>query len=192
MNLIIRPEQRKKTSLNFIALIPDRELRIKANAIKKDFKRFESSKATNVYTHITLKAPFKVSGIDRDSLLSWFYKIRLQQTPFHVYLNGFAAFHNKYNPVIYINPMPNRELIKMQRELMIDFHNILPAKVHPIDRSFKPHMTVAYRDLTPENFARAWKEYKDKHFYDVFDVHSIYLLEHDWQSWNIIATHKPG
>lgn len=80
----------------------------------------------------------------------------------------------------------------MQRDLMHKFSNILPGKIHPVDLAFKPHMTIAYRDLTPENFFQAWEEYKDKHFYDVFDVHTIYLLEHDWKKWNVIAMRKLG
>lgn len=178
--------------MHFIALIPDRKLRLRANNIKKDFWRFESSKALEVYSHFTLKTPFKCSEGAKEKVLSWFSEMRLQQKPFHVYLNGFGAFHNKHNPVVYINPVPNKELVKMQRELMIAFDNVLPNKIHSLDKSFKPHMTVAYRDLTPENFSRAWQEYNDKPFYDVFDVHSIYLLEHDWKKWNVIATHKLG
>lgn len=65
MEFIFESNHRTKTSLFFIALIPDRELRMKIYKIKKDFKRFESSKASEVYPHITLKAPFKCSGNGR-------------------------------------------------------------------------------------------------------------------------------
>ncbi|MFN2439630.1 MAG: 2'-5' RNA ligase family protein [Chitinophagaceae bacterium] len=99
-----------------------------------------------------------------------------------MHLKGFGAFHNKYNPVVFVNPVMNSELIKMQKELMIGFNSIFPAYVHPVDLNFKPHITAAYRDLTPENFSRAWLEYKDKAFNDVFDVNAIYLLEHDTKS----------
>lgn len=193
MEFIIQQKQRKKTSLYFIALIPDRELRKKINLIKLDFqKRFESSKALKVYSHITVKAPFTCSGTERTEVLSWFSGLHLQQKPFHLYLNGFGAFHNKNAPVIYVNPTVSREVLKMQRELMIGFNSILPANVHSVDLNYKPHMTVAYRDLTSDNFSMAWQEYKNKLFYDVFDVHSIYLLEHDTKKWNLLNTHKLG
>jgi len=183
-------KQIRKTSLFFIALIPNRGLRMKINAIKNDFKRFESSKALKVYPHITLKAPFKCSANGRKELLNWFSQMVLRQKPFSMDLNGFGAFHNKYNPVVFINPVINNEIIKMQKELMISFNSIFPAYVHLVDRNFKPHITVAYRDLTPENFSMAWQEYKYKAFNDVFDVNAIYLLEHDMKNWNIIDTHK--
>lgn len=190
MESFVRSRQSTRTSLYFIALIPDRELRIKTNAFKKDFKRFGCDKATKVYTHITLKAPFKCSGSDREEVLSWFSEMQLRQKPFHLYLNGFGAFHNKHSPVVFVNPVKNGELTRLQRELMSGFNGILPANVHAVDRSFNPHMTVAYRDLTPENFSRAWQEYKEKPFYDVFDVHAVYLLEHDRQKRNLISTHN--
>ncbi|HVG15572.1 MAG TPA: 2'-5' RNA ligase family protein [Chitinophagaceae bacterium] len=193
MKFIIRSGQITKTSWFFIALIPDRELRNKINPFRFDLSdRFESVEALKSPPHITIKNPFKCSGDDREGMLGWFSEMRLQQRPFHLYLNGFRAFPNKEHPVIFINPAMSNELIKMQRELITGFNSILPTKVHSLDEDFKPHMTVAYRDLTPENFSRAWQEYKDKPFYDVFDVHSIYLLEHDWKNWNIIATHKLG
>lgn len=192
MEAIFKSNQQTKTSLFFIALIPDSELRMKINKIKRDFKTFESTEATKVYPHITLKAPFTCSGNDREKILRWFSAMRLQQERFHLYLHGFGSFYNKYNPVVFVNPLKNDELLKMQRELMIGFNNILPARVHRVDRKFKPHMTVAYRDLTPENFSRAWQKYKDKPFYDVFDVHTIYLLKYDWKKWNIIGKRKLG
>ena len=98
-------KQLKKTGLFFIVLIPDKESRVKIHVFKKDFKRFGSCKATEVYTHFTLKSPFKCSGIDREGVLSWFSEMRLQQKSFHLYLYGFGAFHNKYNPVFFENPV---------------------------------------------------------------------------------------
>jgi 2'-5' RNA ligase len=182
-----------KTSLFFIALIPDKDLRKKIHTIKEDFsQRFYSHKALKVYPHITLKAPFKCSAGGKKELLNWFSETSFQQKPFLLYLKGFGAFHNKNSPVVFINPMPSKELLQMQNEMMVGFSSIFPAYVHPVDVGFKPHITVAYRDLTPENFSRAWQEYKDKPFKDVFGVHSIYLLEHNTKKWNIIATRTLG
>lgn len=191
MQFIVESNQMVKTSLFFIALIPNRRLREKINIFKHDFsKRFGSSKALKVYPHITLKAPFKCSINGKKELLNWFTQMNTPQNSFCIDLNGFGAFHNKHSPVVFINPAINNELIKLQRELMIGFDTIFPAYVHPVDINFKPHITVAYRDLTPENFSRAWQEYKHKPFDDVFDVAAIYLLEHDRNKWNIISTYK--
>lgn len=180
-----------RTSLFFIALIPDKDLREKINTIKRDFsRRFESHKALKVYPHITLKAPFKCSAGGKKELMNWFYEISIRQKPFLLYLKSFGAFHNKNNPVVFINPVASSELMQMQKELMVGFNSIFPAYVHPIDVGFKPHITVAYKDLSPQMFSLAWQEYKDKPFKDVFGVHTVYLLEHDTKKWNVIAEHK--
>ena len=193
MDAIIKSKQMTRTSLFFIALIPDRDLREKIHEIKEDFsQRFESHKALKVYPHITLKAPFKCSEGGKMELLNWFSETSFQQKPFLLYLKGFEAFHNKKGPVVFINPMPSKELMQIQKELMVGFNSIFPAYVHPVDVSFKPHITVAYRDLTPENFSRAWQEYKDRPFKDVFGVHSIYLLEYDTKKWNVLKDRKLG
>lgn len=191
METIVETKQMARTSLFFIALIPDSDLRGKIYAIKKDFsRRFESHKALKVYPHITLKAPFKCTEGGKKELLNWFSETSVQQKPFLLYLKGFGAFYNKNNPVVFINPVPSSELMQMQKELMVGFNSIFPAYVHPVDVSFKPHITVAYRDLSPQMFSLAWQEYKDKPFKDLFGVHSIYLLEHDTKKWNIINTRK--
>ena len=75
---------------------------------------------------------------------------------------------------------------------MISFNSIFPAYVHSVDIDFKPHITVAYRDLTPENFSVAWQEYKDKTVNSVFHVDAIHLLEHDRKKWNLIDMHTLG
>jgi 2'-5' RNA ligase len=178
-----------KENLFFIALIPDRDLREKINFLKNDFaKRFSSSKALKVYPHITLKAPFKCNDNGKEELLSWFSGLRIFQKKFSLRLKDFGAFHNRNNPVVFINPIVTQELLRMQDELIAGFSGLFPGDLHPVDVSFKPHVTIAYRDLTPEMFEKAWKEYQHKSFDAIFDVHALYLLQHDTKKWNLIST----
>lgn len=55
-------------------------------------------------------------------------------------------------------------------------------------RNFNPHLTVAYRDLTHENFEKAWKEYENKIFEERFEVEKVGLYKHFDQKWNLIST----
>lgn len=177
-----------KDNLYFIALIPKRELREKITAIKNDFKiRFKSEKALKVYPHITLKAPFKCSANAHNELMNWFSDLRIKQKPISLQLKNFGAFQNKNAPVIYVNPVVTKELQMMQKEIIASFSSIFPSDIHPLDIQFKPHVTVAYRDLTPDNFSKAWEEYKHKTFDDLFEIDAFYLLQHDTKKWNIIA-----
>lgn len=176
-------------NLYFIALIPRRELRERITLIKHDFaNRFNSKTALKVYPHITLKAPFKTSANAHGELVSWFADLRIAQNTFTIKLNNFGAFQNKNNPVIYINPIITKELKFLQEELIASFSSLFPGDLHKVDIDFKPHCTVAYRDLTPEMFSKAWNEYQHKTFDATFEVDAFYLLQHDSKKWNIIAT----
>jgi 2'-5' RNA ligase len=179
-----------KENLYFIALIPKRELREMINAFKSDFaNRFHSQKALKVYPHITLKAPFKCAANHHGELLNWFSDLRIKQKSFSLPLKNFGAFHNKNNPVIYVNPIITKELQLMQKEIIASFSSIFPEDIHPVDVQFKPHVTIAYRDLSPEMFSKAWEEYKLKSFAAEFKVDAFYLLQHDTKKWNIISTY---
>jgi 2'-5' RNA ligase len=180
-----------KENLYFIALIPKRELREKINAFKNDFAtRFNSRRALKVYPHITLKAPFKCSENAHKELLKWFADLHIKQKQFSIQLKDFGAFHNPKNPVVYVNPLMSEELQFMQKEIVASFSSLFPADMHPVDKNFNPHVTVAYRDLDPEMFAKAWKEYMDKSFNEEFEVDAFYLLQHDTKKWNIISTYS--
>lgn len=179
-----------KENLYFIALIPERGLREKINIIKKDFAlRFNSNAALKVYPHITLKAPFKCPVKEHDELMEWFFELNSFPKTFSVRLDGFGVFDNKTHPVVFIKPELSSDLNFLQKELIASFSSLMPEDVHPVDLNFKPHITVAYRDLRPDMFTEAWNEYRTKPFQEIFSVTAFYLLQHDTKKWNIISTH---
>ena len=180
-----------KENIYFIALIPKRKLREEINPFKIDLSvRFNSKQALKVFPHITLKTPFKCPANHHNELLNWFCDLRINQKPFSILLKNFGAFKNKNNPVLYINPVVTKELHFIQKEIIASFFNLFPEDVHPVDVKFKPHVTIAYRDLSPEMFSKAWEEYKDKSFDADFEIDAFYLLQHDTKKWNIISTYS--
>ena len=178
-------------NLYFIALIPRRELLEKITVFKQDFaNRFNSRVALKVYPHITLKAPFKLLPRAHTELMNWFADLLILQKQFTVQLKNFGAFANKRSPVVYVHPIVCKELRSLQQQLIASFSSAFPGSVHPTDLEFNPHMTVAYRDLSPEMFSKAWEEYRQKPFDASFEVDAIYLLQHDSKKWNIISTYN--
>jgi 2'-5' RNA ligase len=178
-------------NLYFITIIPRRELRQRITAIKQDFaNRFNSTKALQVYPHITLKAPFKKPVTMHQKIIHWFENLQITQQAFTIQLKNFDAFPNRKNPVVYIKPIVTKELLQLQEEIMISFITNISDEVDKSDIEFKPHSTVAYKDLTPEMFAKAWKEYEHKKFDATFEVDAFYLLQHDSKKWNLIATNN--
>jgi len=175
--------------LFFIAIIPPAELSENITEIKQDFAdRFESRRALRIMPHITLKAPFKLAETKRKGLLEWFENLNISNGSFDVVLNGFGAFANPKNPIIYIRPEESTSLLQLQQKLIDKISNLLPKEVLHSDEHFRPHMTVAYRDLLFRQFETAWQEYENKPFLGEFTVSSFSLLEHDGKKWHVIAT----
>jgi len=179
-----------ETNLYFIALIPQQKLLEEVIDIKRDMLRFNAEKALKVMPHITLKAPFQLEVREHIHLLSWFQNLFILNDPFYIQLKNFGCFPNPVSPVIYINPVLNTSVYALQKEIIRSFKNSFPGNVHKVDLNFKPHMTIAYRDLSPEMFDIAWEEYKSKKFEAIFQVESFYLLQHDRKKWNIIDIHS--
>ena len=176
-------------NLYFLAIIPPEPVYEEVVAFKKDFAtRFASTKALKVMPHITLKAPFKLNSSDHAQVIQWFKKLKTDIPPFRVELVGFGSFPKTNKPVVFILPAPNTSLDFLQKEIINDFKIIFSKSVSPVDTGFTPHITIAYRDLSPGNYAVAWKEYKTKEYRRTFDVNCFYLLPHDTQKWNVIDT----
>ncbi len=180
-----------ENNLYFIAVIPFRDLQNKVDELKRDIAtRFNSAKALKVMPHITLKAPFKWTPAAHNILLKWFVDLKLPGPSFDIRLQGFGAFNNRKNPVIFIKPADSISLVLLQRELVNSFEALEPAVVQPTGKNFIPHMTIAYRDLTPTNFEKAWEEYRHKEFEEQFEVNAVHLLQHNGAQWNVIASNS--
>ena len=123
-------------------------------------------------------------------LLNWFSNLNISQKPFSIQLKDFGSFPNSKAPVFYINPVSTEELSFRQVKIILSFISNISDFVNKTDIGFKPHITMAYRDLTSEMFAKAWQEYQHKKFASLFEVDAFYLLQHDSKKWNIIATYS--
>jgi 2'-5' RNA ligase len=176
--------------LYFIAIIPPEYVCEEIIVFKKDIaERFESKAALKVVPHITLKAPFKLSGSEQERLLSWFRKLKMESGQLKVSLQDFGAFPKAQAPVIFIAPVLNAALQELQKEFIGKFKKEFSGQeISKHEEEFHPHVTIAYRDLTPEKFREAWKEYQVKKYSAEFTVTSVHLLQHDGKQWHILET----
>lgn len=172
------------TKLYFIAIIPPDEIASEVTAIKQDFShRFDTSGALRSPAHITLVPPFKWEVKKQEILVDVLKKFTPSCQPLSLELRNFNSFAPR---VIYLDVVPSSVLETlylsinrwMERKLDITFQ-------HP-SRPFRPHMTVAFRDLTKANFHKAWHEYKHKHFEASFEVNNIHLLRHSGRMWEVM------
>ncbi|ERT09653.1 ligT like Phosphoesterase family protein [Lyngbya aestuarii BL J] len=173
-------------SLFFIALLPTVDIQNEVTEIKQYFvEKYDSRHALKSPPHVTLQPPFKWSTDKLDHLEECLVNFSQAYSPLPITLSGFGAFPPR---VIYVNVIKTPELLTLQKELM----SYLETTLNIVDqvskrRPFSPHMTVAFRDLTRQNFRAAWLEFEHQSLEYQFTVSQLTLLVHNGKRWNIKA-----
>ncbi len=135
--------------------------------------------------HITLQPPFEWAPEQVLVLEFTIGTFVFGRESVPVTLSGFGAFPPR---VIYINVVRTQELLTLQTDLMAYLETRLGI-VDPVakTRAFSPHMTVAFRDLTRQNFKAAWPEFQQRQLQFEFTATQLTLLLHDGNRWNVSA-----
>nr|WP_290223759.1 2'-5' RNA ligase family protein [Trichocoleus desertorum] len=167
----------------FIALVPPQPIQDYANEIKQHFaEHYASQAAQKSPPHITLQAPFEWSMDEIDTLKRSLREFAIAQTSIPISLSGFSAFVPR---VIYINVSITPALLDLHQALLAHMEaalGVVDAKAK--QRPFAPHMTVAFRDLTKQNFRAAWPEFQDRPVELEFVASHLTLLLHDGHRWH--------
>ncbi|MEA5582122.1 2'-5' RNA ligase family protein [Nodularia harveyana UHCC-0300] len=168
----------------FIALLPPQHIQDYANEIKQHFAdHYASRGAQKSPPHITLQPPFEWSDAQVPQLESSLKEFADQQQPIPIKLQGYAAFPPR---VIYMNVVKSQALLTLQADLMANIESNLGIVDQTSQtRPFTPHLTVAFRDLTKQNFRVAWGEFVHRSLDFDFTAANLTLLVHDGQRWNI-------
>ena len=173
------------TSRFFIALLPPLEIQEQVNQIKQYFAdRYASSGAQKSPPHITLQPPFEWDRESMEVLEESLSSFANGRSSVPITLSGFAAFPPR---VIFVNVLKTPELLTLQADLtkhMMTAFGIVDERSK--GRTFSPHMTVAFKDLTKQNFKAAWPEFEHKPFQSEFTASQLTLLIHDGGRWNIL------
>ena len=165
-------------SLFFIAIIPPEPIKSKVMNLKVEFsKKYNTYHALKSPPHITLIPPFRISDTKTQDLTKKLERFSSIEKTFSISTNGFGAFAPR---VIYISIDRNENLSKLYIRLISEFNEVCSNK------NFKPHMTIAFRDITTEIFRKAWSEYEKKPILQTFQVNSLYLLKHNGKSWDVV------
>ena len=168
----------------FIALVPPDDIQEQITQIKLYFaEHYNSRGALSSPPHITLQPPFEWLPADVPKLEESLNLFAANRLPIPVTLSGFAAFAPR---VIYADVVKSAGLLEIHKYLM----SYLEANLGIVDRLsqtrlFVPHMTVAFRDLTQENFHTAWLEFAARDIHFEFTAAALTLLVHDGSRWNI-------
>ncbi|MEA5507855.1 2'-5' RNA ligase family protein [Halotia wernerae UHCC 0503] len=168
----------------FIAILPPQHIQEYANQVKQYFAdNYASCGAQKSPPHITLQPPFEWADADVLLLEESLREFATKQQSVTITLSGYAAFAPR---VIYINVIRSQDLLTLQADLMA----YIESKLSIIDqvsqmRPFAPHITVAFRDLTRQNFKAAWPEFAQRQLYLEFTAENLTLLLHDGKRWNV-------
>ncbi|MEH1820454.1 MAG: 2'-5' RNA ligase family protein [Nostoc sp.] len=168
----------------FVALLPPQDIQDYANQVKQYFAdRYASSGALKSPPHITLQPPFEWADANLSLLETSLKEFASGQQPVAITLKGFSAFVPR---VIYINVVRSQEILNLQADLMAYTESNLGIvdKVSKT-RPFSPHITVAFRDLTKQNFKAAWPEFEKRQLDFEFTADKLTLLLHDGRRWNV-------
>ena len=168
----------------FIALLPPQDIQEYANDIKQYFAdKYASDSAQKSPPHITLQPPFEWADTSISSLETSLQAFAIQQQSVPITFNGFAAFPPR---VIYINVIKSQALLSLQTDLITYLETNLGIMVQiEKTRPFVPHLTVAFRDLTKQNFRIAWPEFVNRQFDCKYTATHLTLLIHDGNCWNV-------
>ncbi|UUV18518.1 2'-5' RNA ligase family protein [Fusobacteria bacterium ZRK30] len=144
----------EKKELYFIAILPPEDILAEIEKFKKIcMKKFNSKHALRLPSHITLIPPFQSNEQKILSLKPVLNELLIKNIS--VKLNGFSYFEKR---VIYISIEKNNELLRLKKH--IDEKILIKHKMKTADLNFIPHITIASKDLTEENFILSREYFK--------------------------------
>lgn len=169
--------------LYFAALLLPHKLSQEITRLKYEIKeKYNSKHALNSPPHITLLSPFTPETAQITNLKAILAQVANQYKPFDIQLNNISNFGDK---VIFIDVKSSNYLFKLQNnieKLAIDNQNVFNYRYKK--RAFRPHISLAFRDLTQDNFKQAFPELKQLKFEQSFPTDGIYLLKkYEGMNW---------
>jgi 2'-5' RNA ligase len=184
---------KRENKIYFIALLPTAEAGKEIIRLKQEFaERYGARHALKVLPHITLQVPFTADPLLEKTFTAELAEFAATLSPFEVTLNGFGTYPYKEQKILYIHVERNEAIMDTHKKLMsflrkeFGFSNMLARDI------FNPHITVAFKDLTREQFDAAWPEYEHREFRLSFKVNNLYFLRHNGISWEVLQKCRLG
>lgn len=183
----------KGNTLYFFALVPPEPIRGEISRFKERLSQeYKTKAALKSPPHITIVPPFSMNPCNEPFLLNSVERIArdvLPAEPFSIYVNGMGAFPPR---VIYLQINTENKLLELQKQFITQFQTNTGIGIDQRpDRQFTPHITVAFRDLKPKTFQKAWEKYKNHPIQYAFPLESVYLLKHNGHSgWELYQKFK--
>ncbi|MGV3528466.1 MAG: 2'-5' RNA ligase family protein [Flavisolibacter sp.] len=145
-------------------------------------ERFQAKVGLKSPAHITIIPPFWMEPAREPSLISDVNHVADEIVPFEIQTKNFNCFKPR---TIYVDVQHSPPL-KALKETAEEFFTAGEYKIKREERPFRPHITIATRDLAKHHFAEAWAIFENKKFEKEFTADSLSLLRHNGKTWDVI------
>ena len=166
----------------FIGITPPKEICTHVFNIKRWFyEEYKSEAALKSPTHIKLVSPFECDEQDIIHLEEALLKFVQTQKSVLITTDNFGAFPPK---VIFINIIKTVGLLN----LIDNLNNHLYVTVNKTGIGgipTHPHINVAFKDLTEDNFTLAWENFKKYEYAHEFHATKLTLFIFKEDKWEI-------
>jgi len=168
----------------FIAIIPPPNVLKEITDLKHEVaERFKSKMALKSPGHITMHMPFRWKDKKKEELMEMMARLNEEFITFCVELNGFGFFEPR---VVYVNVEENESLRQLQKSVVQHCRSDLKIlNSNYKDQVFRPHITIAFRDLKKPMFYEARAYFVTRKFTTKFHVDHVSLLKHDGTKWQV-------
>ncbi len=167
----------------FIAIIPPENVFKKIESIKQELFTAHGLKgALRSPAHITLHRPFEWKTEKENELIQTLGQFMFERR-FVIELKNYNCFRPR---IIFVDVKKSGDLNDLHLKLSGYARRQLGLFNEAEDmRGFKPHVTVAFRDLKKQLFYKLWEGYEKAEFEENFDFTGFCLLRLETK-WEII------
>ena len=172
----------QQSQLKLIALLlPDAISQHVKNEQQFIAKTWGPKHALRTPPHITIIPPLSVTDDEEKSLLKIGEKIRQSTHVFTLHLDQYDTFKPR---VVFIHLSDSSELNVLHDLWRKDLMKIMPHLMdrYP-ERPYHPHITLANRDVTPDQFKKIWAHYAEKTYTASFQINTFWILNHEHHGW---------
>lgn len=138
-------------------------------SIKCDTYRSVSSK---IGPHFTIIFQPRIKKDNISEIEEAVKQVSKEIKPFKVEALGIARFYK--TKTVYMKILKSKTLNIVHRKLSYKLRKYGKIRLH---RTFTPHVTIAYNDITDENLSKAFAELKKRKFHYRFVFDKIYLAK---------------
>jgi 2'-5' RNA ligase len=173
------------------AFMPPDELSGVLHSIREDFAQtFKFKKGLKPPVHITLLPPFRIPAKYAEAFEQYIASMQRwasTQSPFNIYLYNYNFFNNPEHPVVYVDVVNSLPVKKFHSYFIEQLNKYKP--ISNTTASFKPQVTIGYRDITPAAFPTIRSYYSNQTFNSSFTCNTFYLWKHNGTNWEVVKTY---